>query len=266
MAAKLLILLGVAVGINLGMFVIAFRRQTDKLTDISYALTFIILTGLTVLLYSDSVTAPHIVAVGMVCLWAARLGSFLLYRISKTGQDHRFDEMRSNFQKFLQFWVLQGISVWVILIPILLLLMSPHATLSIMSGLGIFVWLVGLLTEAVADLQKFRFSQNPANKDTWIDEGIWKYSRHPNYFGEICVWVGAYVFAAANLSVAQTMLALVSPLFITALLLFVSGMPKLEKSADKRWGKNKHYQEYKRRTSILLPSPKASAKAQVPVP
>jgi steroid 5-alpha reductase family enzyme len=260
MLIKLLILLLVAVGLNFLMFLIAFRRQTDKLTDISYALTFILLAGLTVWLYSADVAAAHIVAVVMVCLWAVRLGGFLLYRISKTGQDHRFDEMRGNFKKFLQFWLLQGVSVWVILIPVLLLLMSPNATVSVMSLLGIFIWAVGLLTEATADIQKFRFSQNPKNKNKWIDEGVWKYSRHPNYFGEICVWVGMYIFAAANLSIAQTIPALISPLFITSLLIFVSGIPKLEKSADERWGKDKKYQEYKRRTSILVPSPKAPAK------
>jgi len=260
MLVRLLILLLVAVGLNLLMFLIAFRRQTDKLTDISYALTFILLTGMTVWLYSQEVTAAHIIAVLMVSLWAIRLGGFLLYRISKTGRDHRFDEMRSNFRKFLQFWLLQGVSVWIILIPALLLLMSPRATVSVMSLLGVLIWAVGLLTEATADIQKFRFSQNPAKKNKWIDEGIWKYSRHPNYFGEICVWVGMYIFAAANLSIGQTIPALISPLFITSLLLFVSGIPKLEKSADERWGNDKNYQEYKRRTSVLVPAPKQPAR------
>lgn len=248
----------VAVVINLVMFGFAFRRQTDKLTDISYALTFIALMAY--MQITHQATAATIVGVVMVSLWAVRLGGFLLYRISKTGKDHRFDEMRGNFRKFLQFWVMQGLSVWVILIPMLLLLQSKHTMLTVMSFLGAFIWVVGLLIEAIADVQKFRFSQNPANKNKWIDEGIWKYSRHPNYFGEITVWVGAYLFAISSLSITQAVIGLVSPLFIASLILFVSGVPKLEKSADERWGNSKTYQEYKRRTSMLVLAPKKPAK------
>ena len=259
MLADLGILLLVAILINLAMFVVAYKFQTDKLTDLSYAITFIVLVLYA--LYTNDQTQVKVIGTAMVCIWATRLGSFLAYRIRKTGKDHRFDDIRKDFKKFLQFWLLQGVSVWVILIPALLLIAGKHTAFTILSLLGMAVWGFGLVVEAFADWQKFRFTSNPGNKGKWIDEGIWKFSRHPNYFGEICVWVGMYLFVVSSLSTLQVVVAIVSPLFITSLLLFISGVPKLEKSADERWGKDKAYQEYKRRTSLLILSPKKPARS-----
>lgn len=258
MWSELFILLGAALGINGTMFLVAYRYQTDTLTDISYAVTFVVLVVYGLL--ANDLTSTKFVGAAMVSVWALRLGSFLLYRIRKTRKDSRFDDIRGNFKKFLQFWVLQGLSVWVILLPILLLFSNKSAPLGIVSYAAILIWAFGLTVEAVADLQKYRFTSNPAHKGQWIDEGIWKYSRHPNYFGEITVWVGAYLFALPSLSTGQVVLAIASPLFITSLLLFVSGIPKLEKSADERWGNDKAYQEYKRRTSLLFLAPKKPAR------
>jgi len=120
---------------------------------------------------------------------------------------------------------------------------------------GVVLWLIGLVVEAVADWQKFQFIQNKKNKDKWIQSGIWKYSRHPNYFGEIMVWFGVYVFVVSGLTGSEQLFAMASPLFITFLLLFVSGVPLLEKSADAKWGKEPAYKKYKKSTSILLPLP-----------
>jgi len=119
--------------------------------------------------------------------------------------------------------------------------------------IGVAVWAIGLVCETIADLQKMAFSNDPANKDKWIDTGIWHYSRHPNYFGEILVWVGVYLYTLASLPLLPAVIGLVSPAFIIILLLFISGIPILEKSADKRWGSESKYQAYKKRTSILIP-------------
>jgi len=258
MIVDLGILLVVALVINLAMFAVAYKFQTDKLTDISYAVTFVALVLYS--LFTHQLSVAKVVGVVMVCIWAVRLGSFLLYRIRKTGKDSRFDDIRGDFKKFLQFWMLQGVSVWVILVPVLLLITSDQTIFSIVSLAGLLIWMFGLCVEAIADLQKYHFTSDPANTDKWIDEGIWKLSRHPNYFGEICVWVGIYLLAVSSLSNWQVVVAIVSPLFITSLLLFVSGIPKLEQSADERWGKSKDYQAYKRRTSLLVLSPKRPAK------
>lgn len=238
---------------NVVLFFFAFKFQSDKLTDISYALTFMLIG--TIAFVSNDITVYSSILLLMVFGWALRIGSFLLYRVIKVGKDARFDEMRSSFVKFGQFWVLQGLSVWVLMIPFVLAVGNANSALGIFAYIGVAVFLAGLCIETISDLQKMRFNSKPENKGKWIESGIWKYSRHPNYFGEILVWVGVYIYAVQVLSVPAALVAVVSPLFISLLLLFVSGIPLLEKSADKRWGSIKSYQQYKKRTSILVPLP-----------
>jgi steroid 5-alpha reductase family enzyme len=194
MTSYLLTTLGVSFGINLLMFLIAFRYKTDKLTDISYAVSFVTLAifGLA----STSFTGYRLLLFLAVTVWAVRLGSFLLYRVWKKGKDGRFDEMRNSFWKFGRFWVGQALAVWVILIPSLLALkhgMSPR--ISLLLVLALAVWLVGVIIEGTSDLQKYRFSQVPGNHGHWIQNGLWNYSRHPNYLGEIMVWLAIYCYA-----------------------------------------------------------------------
>lgn len=249
----LIIALVVSLAINLSMFLIAFWLQSDKLTDISYAVTFA-----TIAIWAFSSSSGdlyHIVLLAMILLWSLRLGSFLLYRVIRNGKDARFDDMRNNFLKFGRFWLAQAVTVWIIMIPSVLAF-NTSSSLNLLSFIGILLWAIGLICESVADLQKLLFSMNPKNKDRWIDSGIWKYSRHPNYFGEILVWTGVYLYTVVSLSLPQAIIALAGPLFIITLLLFVSGVPILEKSADKRWGKLPAYRNYKKRTSILIPLPR----------
>ncbi len=243
----------VSFAINFSMFFVAFRLQSDKLTDISYAATFatIAIWGF---IFSQG-ERYHIILLVMILIWALRLGGFLLYRVIKTGRDARFDGMREDFLKFGKFWVAQAITVWVMMIPSVLAF-GTTSTIGPLQIVALAVWLIGLLCESVADFQKFAFSRNPKNKNRWIETGIWQYSRHPNYFGEILIWVGVYIYVVSGLSAIQAIIALVSPLFIIALLLFVSGIPILEKSADKRWGNIAAYKAYKKKTSILVPLPR----------
>lgn len=249
----LFILLGVSVAINTAMFLVAYRYKTDRLTDISYALSFIVLVATA--LFLKDVTNERLIVAALVVGWAIRLGTFLLIRIWHIKVDHRFDDMRNSFSKFGKFWELQAVSVWVILIPSLLALSHASVAFTAISYVGCGVWAVGLVLEAVADVQKYRFNQNKQNAGKWIDQGIWHYSRHPNYMGEMLVWVGIYLVVFATLTTAQALVGLVGPLFITCLLLFVSGIPPLERGADKRWGDDPRYRAYKRRTSVLIPLP-----------
>lgn len=244
--------LGVSLAINILMFLVAFRLQSDKLTDISYSVTFAVIAVWAFTLSDRS--AYHSVLLVLVFLWAVRLGSFLLYRILKNGKDKRFDDMRGNFFKFGRFWVAQAVTVWAVMIPSVLAA-SHQAALSTVAYVGMALWTVGLIIETIADVQKIQFKNNPANKGKWIESGIWRYSRHPNYFGEIVVWIGVYIVAATSLPFVQAAIGLISPLFIIVLLLFVSGIPILEKSADKRWGNDPAYKKYKKRTSLLIPLP-----------
>ncbi len=250
MASYLIGALGFSLLINILMFLVAFKLQTDKFTDISYSLSFIILViyGLS----TCHATGFHLLIVSLVTIWALRLGSFLLYRVWKKGKDARFDDMRTSFWQFGRFWVLQGLAVWVILIPALLALHYHFAHLTNLSIFGVVVWLIGLVIEAIADWQKYKFSTSPKNKGKWIESGLWKYSRHPNYLGEMKVWSGVYLVAFSSLTPRAQLVGLVSPLFIIVLLLFVSGIPILEKNADKKWGSDKGYKAYKARTSVLF--------------
>ncbi len=245
--------LGVSFVINMSMFLIAFRLQSDKLTDISYAVTFMTLALFG--FFRSSGEIFHVLLLIMVGLWAIRIGGFLLYRVIKIGKDQRFDGMREHFFTFSRFWILQAVTVWVLMLPSLLAFESS-GQLSTLAYIGLAIWTVGLVTEAVADFQKYRFSQVAKNKGTWIDSGIWRFSRHPNYFGEILVWVGVYCVTYVSLAPVEAWIGLLSPVFITVLLLFVSGLPLLEKSADKKWAHVKEYRAYKAATSVLIPLPK----------
>lgn len=253
MVSYLAVLLGLAVAVNLLLFLVAYRYRTDKLTDISYALTFMLLAAIGLMHSNHSL--PAWILAAMIFIWAIRLGGFLLIRIWHTGRDKRFDAMRSHFWSFGKFWLAQGLSVWFILIAPLEGFRTLHTNFPLWSIGGIAVWCIGLVIETTADLQKYRFSHQPKNKDHWIHTGVWSWSRHPNYFGEMLIWIGAYLFVVPLLPMAAVLVGVLSPLFIISLLLFVSGLPPLEKSADSRWGKNPKYQDYKRHTSILIPWP-----------
>ncbi|MCX6249587.1 MAG: DUF1295 domain-containing protein [Bacteroidetes bacterium] len=248
---QILLTLIISVGFNLVLFIPAYRFKTDHLTDISYALTFI---GLAFFGFvKNTSTLPSVMLYLMILLWAGRLGVFLFSRIRKIGRDKRFDGMRENFWLFGRFWLLQGITVWVILIPAIFFFTAPSTTLSFLSLPGFLIWLAGLLAETIADLQKYRFSTNLSDRGKWIETGLWKFSRHPNYLGEIMVWTGVYLFVLPGLSTVHAWIGLTGPVFIALLLIFVSGIPILEKSADKKWGDRDDYLEYKKRVGVLVP-------------
>lgn len=240
----------ISLAIQVILFIPAFIFKTDKLTDFSYSLTFIILTLF--LLLTNNISTSKIILATMILIWAFRLGIFLFIRITKIKRDKRFDGVRESFIKFAQFWILQGIAVWVILIPSIFFLTQDLA-MTKLSCLGIFVWISGFLIETISDAQKFSFMQrNSKNKSKWISTGLWKYSRHPNYFGEMLCWIGIYLFVVSGLTTSQALISIIGPLFIIFILLFGTGVPKLEQSADKKFGKIKEYQEYKRRTSLVI--------------
>lgn len=251
----LLWLLLIAVALNLAGFLVAFWRKSDKLTDFSYGASFLVI-GL-VALFANEGSKTKYLLLTLVGLWAVRLAGFLVIRIVKAKKDRRFDGVRENFWKFGAFWLGQAVLAWLIMLPAMFLLnnnLTAHG-LKVPAVAGALISLFGLTIEAVADAQKFRFKQKPANKDRWIAEGLWKYSRHPNYFGEILVWAGIYIYCFGYISAAQRWIGLISPVVITFMLLFVTGIPKLEKYADQKWGGRPEYQKYKARTSLLVPLP-----------
>jgi steroid 5-alpha reductase family enzyme len=176
-------------------------------------------------------------------------------RILQWGEDRRFDDMRENIGKLVVFWIFQAVWVWTVSLPVTFVNASNGGRLFQPADvIGWTMWVAGFLIEATADQQKLSFKKCPENKGKWCDVGVWKYSRHPNYFGEMLLWWGLYV---ASLPVLKGLeyLVIIGPVFLTLLLLFVSGIPLLEESADKKYGNLGAYRHYKKTTSplILLP-------------
>jgi steroid 5-alpha reductase family enzyme len=244
----------VILGIQLFMFFFAMTFHTDRLTDLSYGMTFVILV-LFYLITQLPITFPKAAAAVMVTLWGLRLALYLFIRIIKIGRDTRFDNRRDSFVKFGAFWSLQAVSIWIILLPVTMLFGSRGTGVPAGAAVvGIILWVIGFSIEFTADQQKFRFRNNSDNRGTWIRHGLWKFSRHPNYFGEIICWWGLFVFVIPFIR-GMAWLSLIGPVHVTVLLLFVSGIPVLEKQSDEKYGTNEEYLDYKKRTSVLVPLP-----------
>jgi steroid 5-alpha reductase family enzyme len=246
----------IALAVNGAFFAVAAARRTDVVTDLSYSLTFAVLA--IVLPFTGGRDAVQLLAALLVVVWAVRLGAFLFRRILRMKVDHRFDDVRDKPLRFARFWLLQALAVAVIMLPVSYLLDQGGApAFGAWAFAGAAVWLAGLLIEAVADAQKSAFKADEANRGRFIASGLWGYSRHPNYFGEILVWWGLFLYAVPFLHGAA-FAVIAGPLFITLLLLFGTGIPPLERSAAAKHGDDPAYRDYKRRTSILVPLPPRS--------
>jgi steroid 5-alpha reductase family enzyme len=246
------VLVGLAFLIQWLVFIPSFLQQTEHFYDLTGSLTYLSITTLALIL-TPGTDARSFLLFSMVIIWALRLGTFLFRRIQKAGRDDRFDEIKPNFMRFLNAWTLQAL--WITLTSSAALIAITSATrksIDIFAVIGLLVWLFGFGFEVTADAQKSRFNADPANKGKFINSGLWSKSRHPNYFGEIVLWIGVLIIALPVLRGWQWV-ALISPLFVTLLLTRVSGVPMLEKKADKKWGGQADYEEYKRRTPVLIP-------------
>jgi steroid 5-alpha reductase family enzyme len=246
--------LGVAYAfvLNWIVFIFAYIFQTESFFDLTGSLTYISLTVLAVLL-SPVRDVRSWLLMALVLIWAGRLGSFLFLRIKKAGKDDRFDEIKPSFVRFLNVWTIQGLWVTFTLSAALVAITSAtRKPLDIFAVVGFIVWMAGFAIEAVSDAQKNRFRADPANKGKFINTGLWSRSRHPNYFGEITLWLGVAIIALPVLSGWQWV-AMISPVFVFLLLTRVSGVPMLEEKADKKWGGQEDYEAYKKNTPVLIP-------------
>jgi steroid 5-alpha reductase family enzyme len=235
-------------------FVPAYLLQSERFYDLTGSLTYISVASLAAAL-GPKVDARSALLLALVVVWSARLGGYLFTRIRSTGADARFTAIKPSLVRFLNAWTLQGL--WVSLtLAAALAAITTHVRrgLDVFAVIGCLVWLAGFVTEVTADIQKRRFRTDPANKGSFICTGLWSWSRHPNYFGEIVLWIGVTIIALPVLRGWQW-ITLVSPLFVTLLLTRVSGVPLLEKTADKRWGGQLEYEAYKAHTPVLVPRP-----------
>jgi steroid 5-alpha reductase family enzyme len=235
-------------------FIPAYLYRTEKYYDLTGTLTYLSVIVLAVLL-SPVVDARSLLLTGIIAVWAVRLGSFLFMRIRAAGEDRRFREIKQSFARFLLTWTLQGLWVAFSLAAALAAITSTiRMDLDAFAVIGFLVWAFGFAIEVIADGQKKAFNAIPANKGKFISTGLWSWSRHPNYFGEILLWVGVTIIALPILRGWQWA-TLISPIFITILLTRISGVPMLEKRADEKWGGQAEYEAYKSGTSVLIPIP-----------
>ncbi|MDF1515049.1 MAG: DUF1295 domain-containing protein [Anaerolineae bacterium] len=234
------------------VFIPSFLRQTEKFYDLTGSLTYISVIFMAVLL-SGNTDSRSILLLILVVIWSGRLGSFLFMRIRKAGKDGRFDELKTSFIRFLTAWSTQGL--WVLFTAsaaLAAITTTSRKPLGIIEVIGLLIWVFGFTFEVVADAQKNRFRAIPGNKGKFIKIGLWSRSRHPNYFGEIVLWIGVAVIAIPVLRGWQW-ITMISPVFVTVLLTQISGVPLLEKRADEKWGGQDDYETYKAHTPVLIP-------------
>jgi len=246
------ICVGIAFLINWIAFIPAYITQTEKYFDLTGSCTYIF-TVLLALSFSENLNNRSMLLGALVMIWAIRLGTFLFQRIHKAGKDDRFDAIKPDFLRFLNTWTLQGIWVSFTAAPALIAISSlQQKEIGIFAIVGLVVWIIGFTIEVVADYQKTQFKKSAENNGKFIQTGLWSRSRHPNYFGEILLWIGVTIIAIPTLQGWQW-IALISPIFVTLLLTKISGLPMLEAKAEKKWGGQEDYEKYKKETPILVP-------------
>ena len=236
-------------------FIPAYIFQTEKFYDLTGSLTYLLVIWYSLTLSSDQFTnlnGANIVIVLLISLWAIRLGSFLFMRIHHDGEDKRFRSIKPSASQFFMTWTLQGL--WVSLCS-MCALTAISSNIGIVTNaffyIGLALFILGFAIEVMADMEKSAFKANQENKDKFITTGLWARSRHPNYFGEIVLWTGIAVMSFSSLEGLQY-LTLISPIFTYLLLVYVSGVRMLEARGDLKWGDDPAYQEYKKRTPVLI--------------
>lgn len=244
------------------VFVHAWVAKTEMFFDLTGSLTYIVMI-VAALVMSGKLAAPvdvrSLVIGGLVLIWALRLGPFLFLRIRRSGEDRRFRSIKRSFALFFMTWTLQGTWVFVTASCALAAITSTmNQPLGVLFWLGLMLWITGFAVEVVADVQKTRFRAQPQNEGEFITTGLWAWSRHPNYFGEIVLWCGIALMALPVLQGWQ-LATLISPAFVVVLLTRISGVRMLENRADKQWGDDPQYQAYKKSTPTLIPKPPRAA-------
>lgn len=235
-------------------FVVSLIKKRNDVADVAWGLGFVLMAWSSFSFFDYSGIRGIIVGV-LVSIWGLRLAWHIYTRNKGKAEDYRYLAWRNEWGKwfylrsYLQVYLLQGLFLFLIVSPILLINNSSASPLGILDILGVAVWLFGFYFESVGDAQLARFIKNPENKGKLMQSGLWAYTRHPNYFGEVTQWWGIWLIA---LSVPYGLLGIIGPLTITILILKVSGVPMLEK----KMAENPDFAEYKRRTSVFIPLPR----------
>lgn len=240
--------------INMAVGAYSIVKQTEHFYDLTGSFTYITLTIAAIVLGGGDGASSWLMAV-LILVWAVRLGTFLFRRVRRAGGDTRFVKVKKDPLRFLMFWTIQALWVFFTGCAAYTAMASENeAGFGGFAIAGAIIWLIGFGIELRADAEKSAFKADPANKGRFISTGIWAWSRHPNYFGEIVLWVGIAIIALPALSSWQYV-ALISPVFVFVLLTRVSGVPALEAQGRKRWGSDPDYQQYVASTPSLVLRP-----------
>ena len=233
-------------------FIPAYYQKTEHFYDLVGGLTYVLMC-LFVLWQLPELYERTLLLATLIIIWAMRLGIFLFIRIARQGSDSRFDSIKLDFGRFLIAWT--GQALWIVATAgcaLAAMTTLQPVELGWLAYTGLVIWLIGFAIETIADWQKRQFQRQTVKPTPFICTGLWRYSRHPNYFGEIVLWVGIALIAFPALQGWQH-LTLVSPLFVVLLLTKASGIPLLEAKADERWQTREDYQRYKANTPVLVP-------------
>ena len=237
------------------IFIPSYIYQTEHYFDLIGSISYVSIVLFTFLALNNLDIRSVLIGL-FIMAWAVRLGSFLFKRVKRDGKDNRFTVMKTKFWWFLFTWTLGGLWVFITMAAGLAAMTSAKVVpLGWYALIGIVLWLEGFIVEVVADHQKTRFRSKKENRDKFINEGLWSFSRHPNYYGEITLWFGI-AFIAFPVLQGWQLLTLISPIFVYILLTRISGVTMLERRADKKWGDDPEYQLYKETTSSLIPMAK----------
>jgi steroid 5-alpha reductase family enzyme len=233
------------------VFLLALKKKDNSIVDIAWGLGFIGVAILTLFL-SEGLTARQLIISVLIFIWGVRLALHIAIRKRGKGEDFRYAKWRRDWggwfvlRSYFQIFMLQGVFLFIISLPIMLVNISSRLDLTGMDFLGVSVWLIGFFFEAVGDYQLKQFKQKVENKGKIITTGLWRYTRHPNYFGEVVMWWGIFLVA---LSVENGWIAILSPLTISFLLLRVSGVTMLEK----KYKGHPEFEAYAARTNAFFP-------------
>lgn len=231
-------------------FLFALWKKRNDVADIAWGLGYVVIC--IHLLISRPASIQAVLVYSLVTIWGVRLAMHIALRSRKKQEDFRYKQWREEWGKsfiwrsYLQVYLLQAFFLLLIATPLFVVSNAQQMNLTWISYLGILLWATGFFFQAVGDYQLSQFKKKSRQSGKIIQSGLWKYSRHPNYFGEICMWWGIF-FIVAPLNYGW--LALISPLCITLLLIFVSGIPMLEK----KYEGNPEFEAYKKRTNALIP-------------
>lgn len=251
--STILISLGALFFYMSSLFFVALWRKNNGIADIGYGGGFILVIASTIVSSSPQSFAQGLFVI-LPFVWGIRLAVRIYLKNKNKPEDFRYKAWRDAWgslfavRSFFQIYMLQGFIIFIVASPVILALVYGEAVIyTPLFILGFLLWCVGFFFESVGDYQLDQFIANPSNKGKILMSGLWKYTRHPNYFGESMMWIGVSIIALSFTSVA--VLGIVSPILITFLLLKVSGVPMLEK----RWEGNKEWEVYKKKTSVFFP-------------